>query len=62
MLGEFLGVFVNTLTAGGKYPAGDSGNLLLLMQVQLSEKQKKFSENFWNLHQKLNIFKEKIAS
>ena len=65
VLDEFLGVFVNTLTAGGKYPVEDCGNLQLSIQIQISEKQKKlffFFLHFWNLHQKLNILKEKIAS
>ena len=41
VLDEFLGVFVNTLTAGGKYPVEDYGNLQLSIQIQISEKQKK---------------------
>ena len=41
VLDEFLGVFVNTLTAGGKYPVEDCRNLQLSIQIQISEKQKK---------------------
>ena len=37
VLGEILGVFVNTLTAKGKYPVQDSENFPLLIQMQLSQ-------------------------
>ena len=46
MLGEILGVFVNTLTADGKYPVQGCENLQLPIQMQLSEKRKTFSEFF----------------
>ena len=46
VLGEILGIFVNTLTADGKYPVPGSENLQLPIQMQLSEKQKTFSEFF----------------
>ena len=36
VLGEVLGVFVNTLTADGNYPVQDSENLQVLIQMQLS--------------------------
>ena len=39
-------VFVSRLTADGKYPAKDCENLQLSIQMQLSEKQKTFSEFF----------------
>ena len=45
-LGEILGVFLNTLTADGKYPVQDCENLLLAIQMQLSEKRKTFPESF----------------
>ena len=54
VLGEVLGVFVNTLTAEGKYPVQDYENLPLPIQIQLSEKQKTFSQfffHFFSLHQ-----------
>ena len=41
-LGELLKVFVNTLTAGEKYPVQDCQNLHLPIQMQLSEKRKTF--------------------
>ena len=44
MLGEILVVFVNRLTAHGKYSAQDCENLQLPIQMQLSEKLKSFSE------------------
>ena len=46
MLAEILGVFVNTLTANGKYPVQVCENLQLSTQMQLSEKPKTFSEFF----------------
>ena len=58
-----LGVFVNTLTADGKYLVQGCENLQLLIQMQLSEKKKLFLTflfNFLNLHQILNILKEKM--
>ena len=60
---EILGVFVNTLTADGKYPVQGCENLHLPIQAHLSEKHKSFSEfwfHFWILHQILNILKEKM--
>ena len=45
-VGEILGVFVNTLTADGKYPAEDWKSLQLPIQMQLSEKRKTFSQFF----------------
>ena len=46
MLAEILGVFVNTLTANGKYPLQGCENLQLSTQMQLSEKPETFSEFF----------------
>ena len=46
VLGEILGVFVNTLTANDKYPVQDCDNFPLPTQMQLSEKRKTFSEFF----------------
>ena len=46
MLGEILGVFFNTLTADDKYPVQGCENLQLPIQMQLSEKRKRFSEFF----------------
>ena len=42
VLGEILGVFVNTLTADGKYPVEDLENLPLPIQMHLSGKRKTF--------------------
>ena len=63
VLGEILGVFVNTLTANDKYPVQDCDNLPLPTQMQLSEKRKTFSEfflHFWNLDQILKILKRSM--
>ena len=46
VLDEMLGVFVNTLTADGKYPVQGCENLQLPIQMQLSEKQKTFPQFF----------------
>ena len=43
---ENLGVFVNTLTADGKYPVQDSENLQIPIQMELSQKRKSFSALF----------------
>ena len=43
VLGEILGVFLNTLTADGKYRVQDCGNMTLPIQMQLPEKEKTFS-------------------
>ena len=40
VLREILGVFVNTLTAGDKYPVQVDDNLPLPIQMPLSEKRK----------------------
>ena len=42
VLDEVLVVFVNKLTADGKYPFQDCGNLQLTIQMILSEKRKTF--------------------
>ena len=46
VLGEILGVFVKTLTAGDMYPVQGCENLQLPIQMQLSEKQNNFSQFF----------------
>ena len=46
VLGEILGVFVNTLTGDGKYLFQDFQNLSFHIQMQISEKLKIFSEFF----------------
>ena len=54
VLVEVLWVFVNTVTAEGKYPVQDFENLPLPIQIQLSEKEKTFSQflfHFFSLHQ-----------
>ena len=43
VLDEKLGVFVNTLTADGKYPVQVCENLQVPIQMQLSEKRETFS-------------------
>ena len=46
VLREILRVFVNTLTAEGKYPVQDCTNLQVPIQMQLSEKRETFSGLF----------------
>ena len=57
VLGEILGVFVNTLTADGKYPCQDCENLQLPIQVQLFEKHKTFSPFFVRFLESRSNFK-----
>ena len=45
-LGKILGVFLNTFTSDGKYLVQGCENLQLPIQMQISEKQKPFSEVF----------------
>ena len=46
VLGEFLDVFINRLTADTRYPFQDCENLLLPFHMQLPEKPKAFSQLF----------------
>ena len=46
MLGKILGVFVNTMTADGKYPIQDCENLQLPIEMQLSKNRKTLSQFF----------------
>ena len=46
VLGEIVGVFLNTLTDDGMYPVQGCENLQLPIQMQLCEKQKDFSQFF----------------
>ena len=57
VLGETLVVFVNTLTVDGKYPVQDCENLQLPIQMQLSEKRKRFSQFFVRFHQSTSNIK-----
>ena len=41
---QILGLLVNTLAADEKYPVGNRDNLKIPIQMQLSQKQKIFSE------------------
>ena len=60
-----LGLFVNTLTADDKQSILERDNLTQPIQIQLSNKQKNFSNflvNFKNLDQLLNILEKKWRS
>ena len=57
VLGEILGVFVNTLTAGGNYLVPDCENFQLPIEMQLSEKRKTFSQFFVPVLESTSIFK-----
>ena len=46
VLGEMLGMFLNTLTDDGMYPVQGCENLQLPIQMQLSDKQNNFSQFF----------------
>ena len=43
---QILGLLVNILAANEKYPVLNSDNLMIRIQMQLSQKQKKISEFF----------------
>ena len=55
VIGEILGVFVNTLTADGKYRVQYCQNLQLPIQNNFLKNEKLFLSFFWNLHQILNV-------
>ena len=58
-----LGLFRNTLTANDNYPVRDSGNLLFRFKCNYLENQKHFLVflfHSWNLHEILNILKQKM--
>ena len=62
---KILRVFVNTLTADGKYSVLNRDNLLQDVQMQLSQKRKTFSPRFFlhfrNLDSISNIFEKKMT-
>ena len=57
VLGEILEVFVNTFTADAKYPVQDCENLLLPIEMQLSEEPNGFSEIFVPVLESTSKFK-----
>ena len=57
VLGEILGMFLNTLTDDGMYPVQGCENLQLPIQMQLSEKQKTFSKFFFPFLESSSNFK-----
>ena len=51
-----MGLLVNTLAADEKYPVLNRNNLTILIQMQLSQKQKDFSQLFAGIFEsKLNF-------
>ena len=54
---EILGLFVNTLTADGKYSLCNRENLPQPIQMQLSKKQRTFSELFASFLKSTSNFK-----
>ena len=57
-IGEILVVFVNTLTADGKYPVQYCHNLQLPIQMQLSDNGKTFFEFFLPFLESTSNFKD----
>ena len=55
---EVLGVFLNILTPDGKYRGQDWENLLLPIQMQLSEKGKKIDKFFVLFLESTSNFKD----
>ena len=61
---EILGLFVNTLTVIGKHSLPHTDNLLRIIQMYLSMKQKVFSQSlaaFGKSNHILNILKKKMT-
>ena len=61
---KILGLLLNTLAAEEKYPVLNRENLMILIQMQLSQKQKVFLNfflPFWNLSNISNILKQKMT-
>ena len=57
MIHKILRLFVNTLTADDKHYLLNRNNLTLPIQMQLSQKQKTFSEFFFGFLKPMLIFK-----
>ena len=57
VLGEILGMFVNTLTSDRKYPFQGCQNLQLPIHMQLSEKKKTFSQFYFPFLESTSNFK-----
>ena len=57
MFGEILGMFLNTLSADGKYPIEDWEDLPLPIQMELYEKRKPFSQFFVRFLESTSNFK-----
>ena len=57
VLGEILGVVVNTLTTDGKFSLQHCENLPLPIQLQLSEKRKTFAPFFIPFTESTSNFK-----
>ena len=53
---KILGLFVNTLTSDGKYSLVNKANLTQPIQMQLSKKQKTFSEIFCTFEIQINFW------
>ena len=61
---KILALFVNMLTGDQKYSLRNRENLQQFIQMQLSKKQKVFSDfmlYYWNLHETLNILEKKMT-
>ena len=53
---QILGPLLNTLAANDKYPILNTDKLMILIQIQLSQKQKPFSEFFSAFSKSVLIF------
>ena len=63
VLGDILGVFVNTLTGDAKYPVQEGEDLLLPIQMNSLKNEKLFPIflfQFWNLYPMLIILKKRM--
>ena len=59
LLSEILGLFVNIMTAYDRYSLPNSENLVQPIQMQLSQKQKTFSQSFATFLKTTSNFQKK---
>ena len=61
---EILRLFVNALTADGKYSGSNMQNLFQQFQAPLSHNQKTFLDfllHFWNVHEIQRLFQKMMS-
>ena len=65
LISEIIGLFFSTLSPDNKYSVLNTENLRQQIQLQLSKKERSFSEFFllhvWNVHQNLDVLKKDMT-